>query len=345
MMRKDRASATVKLVLASTCQQTPEQTRSRFGFLARPTGARRRRIGDGPAGCDTANGPRSRQPSASRSAALLCCLGAAFERTALPTFPTETLTAHALRAKAYDAYHSTTMEGYRITPETVDAIVAGDAHRDRPLTAQDLEASMNVQGYSHAFDLVLDLVAKRTPISSEVVLDIHEALYRPSVEAGLMKPGDLRKWRSGPIGLAGFQHVPPNHLKLSDLMRGLDEFAARQELTSMQRALLVHLEFVTIHPFFDGNGRIGRLLMNMALLSAGHPWVTVLADARAPFFRSIEAAQVRDETSGFISFLKHEIVTATNKLLLSERSMRTRSRRKLPHSFFGIQHTPCCTAA
>lgn len=166
-------------------------------------------------------------------------------------------------------------------------------------------------------------------MSSEVVLDIHEALYRPSVEAGLMKPGDLQKWRSGPIGLAGFQHVPPNHLKLSDLMRGLDEFVARHELTSMQRALLVHLEFVTIHPFFDGNGRIGRLLMNMALLSAGHPWVTVLADARAPFFRSIEAAQVRDETSGFISFLEHEIVTATNELVLSERSMRTRSRRKL----------------
>ena len=254
---------------------------------------------------------------------------AAFERTTLPTFPAEILTAHALRAKAYDAYHSTTMEGYRITPETVDAIVAGDAHRDGPLTAQDLEASMNVQGYSHAFDLVLDLVAKRTPMSSEVVLDIHEALYRPSVEAGFMKPGDLRKWRSGPIGLAGFQHVPPNHLKLSDLMRGLDEFVARHELTSMQRALLVHLEFVTIHPFFDGNGRIGRLLMNMALLSAGHPWVTVLADARAPFFRSIEAAQVRDETSGFISFLEHEIVTATNELVLSERSMRTRSRRKL----------------
>jgi Fic family protein len=252
---------------------------------------------------------------------------AAFDGIDVSTFPPEVIEAHALDAKAYDAYHSTTMEGYRITPEVVDAIVAGNALPDGPTNAKDLEAAMNVQGYSHAFDLVLSLAAVRTPITRDVVLDLHESLYRPSVEAGLMKPADLRKWREGPVGLAGFQYVPPNHLKLPDLMRGLEEFAVREDLTPMQRALLVHLEFVTIHPFSDGNGRIGRLLMNMALIEAGHPWVTVLADARTPFFKTIEAAQVNDETNPFIRFLEHEILGAVTALQSSQKSARSRRRR------------------
>jgi Fic family protein len=254
-------------------------------------------------------------------------VAAAFKEVDIPTFTAEVIAAHALNAKAYDAYHSTTMEGYRITPEVVDAIVAGNALPDGPTNAKDLEAAMNVQGYSHAFDRVLALASAHMSITREVVLDLHESLYRPSVEAGLMRPEDLRKWRTGPVGLAGFQHVPPNHLKLPDLMRGLEEFAVREDLTPMQRALLVHLEFVTIHPFSDGNGRIGRLLMNMALIETGHPWVTVLSDARTPFFKTIEAAQVRDETNPFIRFLKHEILGATRDLESNEKSARSRRRR------------------
>lgn len=50
------------------------------------------------------------------------------------------------------------------------------------------------------------------------------------------------------------------------------------------RALLVQLQFVTIHPFMDGNGRLARLLMNRVLLIAGLPWVTIRSGERVPFF-------------------------------------------------------------
>ena len=67
------------------------------------------------------------------------------------------------------------------------------------------------------------------------------------------------------------------------------------------------MEFVTIHTFLDGNGRLGRLLMNLVLLSGGLPRVTVRADERVPFFKSIEAAQVDGETEPFIRYLWHQI--------------------------------------
>jgi hypothetical protein len=67
--------------------------------------------------------------------------------------------------------------------------------------------------------------------------------------------------------------VPSNPKKIRDLIGGLERFAIRKDLSPIARALLVHLEFVTIHPFMDGNGRLGRLLMNQVLLGAGLPWV------------------------------------------------------------------------
>ena len=54
--------------------------------------------------------------------------------------------------------------------------------------------------------------------------------------------------------------------------------------------VLAHLEFVTIHPFLDRNGRIGRLLMNYALLGAGYPWITIRSDERIPYFTALERA-------------------------------------------------------
>jgi Fic family protein len=233
------------------------------------------------------------------------------EAAALPTFPIRLLAAKARQAKTFDAYHSTTMEGYRISPDVAEAIVKGDPLPDGLTDARSREAAMAVQGYSKAFDDVLDLAAARTPITAGVILDLYEALYRPSVEAGIVAPHDLRRWRNGPVALLGWRHVPPNYKKIDDLMAGLERFAARPDLAPIARALLVHLEFVTVHPFYDGNGRLGRLLMNLALLSAGHPWVTIRADERIPFFRSIESAQVEDNTAPFIEFLWHQIRRAT----------------------------------
>nr|WP_309672294.1 Fic family protein [Gemmatimonas sp.] len=71
----------------------------------------------------------------------------------------------------------------------------------------------------------------------------------------------------------------------------------RQERTSekrglpvdrgISRAVLTHVEFVTVHPFLDGNGRLGRLLMNYALLDAGYPWVTIRSDENRPCFQAL----------------------------------------------------------
>jgi Fic family protein len=232
----------------------------------------------------------------------------------LSDFPWRALRAHAEQVKAYDAYHSTTMEGYRISREISDAIVRGEPLPGGPQDAQTLQAAMAVQGYSLAFTEVLERARHKTPLDTNLILDLYEALFRPSVDAGVTDTAALRGWRATSVGLRGWRYVPPNPKKIPDLIGGFERFIAREDLHPITRALIAQLEFVTIHPFMDGNGRLGRLLMNHALLTAGFPWVTVRSDERLPFFRSIERAQVDGDTEPFAEFVWHLIRQSAKEL-------------------------------
>jgi Fic family protein len=225
----------------------------------------------------------------------------------LESFPWRALRANAEQVKAYDAYHSTTMEGYRISRAASDAIVRGEPLPEGPQDIESLQAAMAVQGYSIAYSEVLEQARQKAPVDTNLILDLYEALFRPAVNAGITDVSALRGWRNTSVGLRGWRYVPPNPKKIPDLIGGFERFIAREDLNPLARALLTQLEFVTIHPFLDGNGRLGRLLMNHSLLSAGYPWVTVRSDERMPFFKSIERAQVDGDAVPFAQFLWHSI--------------------------------------
>jgi len=244
----------------------------------------------------------------------------------LPSFRLPQLIANAAEAKAYDAYHSTTMEGYRISADVVDAIIRGGPLADGPQDETSLRAAMAVKGYSVAFDTVLRHSRKKSRADGALILDLYEDLFRPSVDAGIVEPGELRGWRTSSVSLKGWRYVPPNAQKVRDLIGGLEAFAMKPEIDPVTRALLVHLELVTIHPFLDGNGRLGRLLMNLVLVSGGLPWVTVRVDERNAFFSAIETAQVDNDTEPFIRFIWH-LIRASVRDLEAKQKRRVRGAR------------------
>ena len=250
----------------------------------------------------------------------------------LPTFSWRPLQGSAEQVKAYDAYHSTTMEGYRISREISDAIVRGEPLPGGPQDRETLQAAMAIQGYSIAFNEVLARAQRKAPVDTDLILDLYEALFRPSVDAGITDSAALRGWRNSSVSLRGWRHVPPNPRKIPDLIGGLERFAVRKDLSPIGRALLVHMEFVTIHPFMDGNGRLARLLMNYVLLSAGLPWVTIRSDERVPFFRAIESAQVDGDAIPFIQFVWHLIQQSATDLQRKQSGRKTgrkKPRRRL----------------
>jgi len=165
---------------------------------------------------------------------------------------------------------------------------------------------MAIVGYGQAFERCLRVLRDASgsvSISETLIADLHVDLFAPSVEAGIVSAEDLRGYRREPAYLRGSRYVPPAPDKVSALMSQYVELTNSVAGRPMLRAILAHLDFVTIHPYTDGNGRIARFLMNLALVGEGLPWVTIRTEDRTEYFQALETAQVRDDPTPLARFL------------------------------------------
>ncbi len=135
-----------------------------------------------------------------------------------------------------------------------------------------LDDVQEVSNYIGAMNHGLNRIRDGFPLSLRLIREIHEALLSKG-RGSTKQPGEFRRsqnWIGGTRpGNALF--VPPPPDRVMDLMAGLEEFihADTPELPFLVKAGLVHVQFETIHPFLDGNGRLGRLLITFLLCTHG----------------------------------------------------------------------------
>jgi Fic family protein len=152
-------------------------------------------------------------------------------------------------------------------------------------------------------------------------------LHRPFVQIGRLTAADLAGYRQRPVFLRGSMYVPPPPgLAVIDSMEAF--FAAlREEPDAAVRAVLGHFVFVYIHPFIDGNGRIGRFLMNTMLASGGYPWTILRVTRRGEYMAALERASMDRDIGAFADFVVEEMeVNWTAELAQTERTVRKRAR-------------------
>lgn len=225
-----------------------------------------------------------------------------------PSFPSaslEELLRDAREAKAYDAYHSSSIEGYRLGLEEVSLLLGKSGGRETAI--EDVRSKLAIIGYGVAFDNLLDRLGKAggaVGLDGALALDLYVDLFTPSVEAGVVKAEDLRGLRTSPVFIRDTLFVPPAHAKVQRMMDVLfQELGDIDVSEGLLRGILVHLWFVWIHPFPDGNGRVARLLMNTALLGGELPWLTIRVEQRTPYFAALRRAQLTDEYREFARFI------------------------------------------
>jgi Fic family protein len=164
------------------------------------------------------------------------------------------------------------------------------------------------RGYWQAFKAVKESLAKVLNENSagQVVNNDHALWYRelfaPSVSAGITAASDLAGYRNQPVYIRRSMHAPPRYEAVRDLMPAFFALLQEEEEPAV-RAVLGHFFFVYIHPYIDGNGRIGRFLMNVVLAGGGYPWMVIPLDTRVEYMAALEEASVKKNIEPFSIFL------------------------------------------
>jgi hypothetical protein len=215
---------------------------------------------------------------------------------------------------AADAYNSLSIEGYRVSAELIERVRSGNWNPDNGADREHQDA-LAARGYWQAFQKVRDSVSRvlQGANAGEVAQADHGTWYRemfgPSVTAGILKPTDLAGYRSGPVFIRQSMHVPPRSEAVRELMPAFFDLL-REEREASVRIALGHFFFVNIHPYFDGNGRMGRFLMNAMLASGGYPWTVVPLAQRTLYMTALEAASVSRDIRPFAELLGELVVVA-----------------------------------
>ncbi|MCV2886467.1 Fic family protein [Aestuariibacter sp. AA17] len=207
-----------------------------------------------------------------------------------------------------DAYHSLSIEGYRVTRELIELVRSGNWQTESANESKKHLDAMAAKGYWDAFQEVKKSV--RTVLEGKNPGDVLEqahsdwflTLFSPSVAAGIIKQSDLAGYRSGPVYIRQSMHTPPSREAVRDMMPTLFDLIAEEENAAV-RVVLGHFLFVYIHPYFDGNGRMGRFIMNLMMASGGYPWTVVPVERRDEYMQTLEAASVNQDIVPFTKFL------------------------------------------
>ena len=209
-----------------------------------------------------------------------------------------------------DAYHSLSIEKYTVSPELIERVKSGNWNVKKNREDIQQRDAMAARGYWQATQEVRKSIKKiLNGKNSGKVTDIdhgdwYRALFAPSVIAGLLKPSDLAGYRNGQVYISQSKHVPLNVDAVRDVMPLLFELLCKEEEASV-RAVLGHFIFVYIHPYMDGNGRMGRFLLNVMLASGGYPWTVIPVGDRKEYMAALEKASVESDIEPFTKFLSH----------------------------------------
>jgi len=186
-------------------------------------------------------------------------------------------------------YNTNRIEGSTITlRETADLLERGISPSQRPL--EDIKET---EAHKVVF---YDMLTYNKEMTLSTVLYWHKQLFQ------LTKPDVAGKIRHHQVGISGSKFHPPYPIELDLLLR--DFFAwynqNKKKLHPVHLAGLVHLKFVTIHPFGDGNGRISRLLMNYVLHTNGYPMLIIPYAQRKSYYTALERSQLKKDENVFI---------------------------------------------
>lgn len=200
-------------------------------------------------------------------------------------------------------YNSNAIEGNTLTLRETDLVLRGLTIDRKPL-----KDHMEAVGHKEAFDYVRELVKENAPLTERIIKQIHYLVLAD-------KKDDRGVYRRVPVRIMGAHHEPAQPYLIEPKMKQLLLDCAASEEHIVTKLARFHIEFEGIHPFIDGNGRTGRLLVNLELMKAGYPPIDIKFTDRVAYYNAFDSYHVRHDISAMESLFAGYINTRLNMYL------------------------------
>ncbi len=182
-------------------------------------------------------------------------------------------------------YNSNAIEGNTLTLRETDLVLRGLTIDKKPLREH-----LEVIGHKEAFDYVRDLVAESAELTESVIKNIHYLVLADKRE-------DRGVYRRIPVKIMGASHEPVQPYLIVPKMEQLLENYKKSKEDIATKLARFHIAFEAVHPFIDGNGRTGRLLINLELMKLGYPPIDIKFADRIKYYNAFDEYHVNNNVS------------------------------------------------
>lgn len=200
-------------------------------------------------------------------------------------------------------YNSNAIEGNTLTLRETQLVI----EEGFTVSGKSLKEVLEAKNHPAAIAYVEEL--SKRGIEEADVLKVHEILFKGVDETA-------GTYRTGQVRITGADFMPPPPQEVEPRMVELCEWLNLNpdELRLIELAAVFHHKIVCVHPFFEGNGRVARLLMNCILLKHGYPFAVVLRNDRGTYYRALREAD-QGSLSPFVNFVARCVERSLNLYL------------------------------
>ncbi len=208
------------------------------------------------------------------------------------------------RTGALNTWGTNAIEGNTLSRDEVEQVLLAE----RSVPHKPLTDILETVQHERAFEGLLN--RRASPLRADTARELHEVVFR-----GVL--ADAGAWRRVNVRIGGMKHRPPRMELVPGRMASWEAAYAKRDTEGEDVFLLgawMHFEFESIHPFADGNGRTGRLLLNLHFLKHNWPPVHVLPPDRLRYLRALDAGHGGD-LAGLKAFLRAAMARSLLDLL------------------------------
>lgn len=219
-------------------------------------------------------------------------------------------------------FHSNSMEGNTLTEQETRSVMVGNI----TIQGKPIKDVIEMRGHDEVIDKILKIGKGELHISEKRIKEIHQAIMFEEDENQRSKIG---KWktednyiynsRGERFDFVPFREIPSQMHELINWLNAETETirnGKKETITAVRLAWEFHLRYLTIHPFYDGNGRTARILTNLILISFGFPPIYITLKEKANYYSYLSEIQIYDAPPNlFYSFLNQSLIRSQTLFL------------------------------